>query len=32
MRFAWIGLLLLVAGCAGYLPPTADSLTAPVHD
>jgi len=21
MRHAWIGLLLLLAGCAGYLPP-----------
>ncbi|HET8531216.1 MAG TPA: hypothetical protein VFO08_08710 [Methylomirabilota bacterium] len=21
MRYAWIGLLLLLAGCAGYLPP-----------
>jgi len=21
MRYAWIALLLLLAGCAGYLPP-----------
>ena len=23
MRYAWIALLLLLAGCAGYLPPAA---------
>lgn len=23
MRYAWIALLLLFAGCAGYLPPAA---------
>jgi hypothetical protein len=32
MRYAWIGLLvLLLAGCAGYLPPTGFPA-APVHD
>ena len=31
MRYAWIGLLLLFAGCASYLPPTGFPA-APVHD
>lgn len=31
MRYAWIGLLLLFAGCVSYLPPTGFPAT-PVHD
>jgi hypothetical protein len=31
VRYALVGLLLLFAGCAGYLPPTGFPA-APVHD
>ena len=32
MRYAWIGLLLLFTGCAGYLPPVTGYPAAPAHD
>jgi len=32
MRYAWVGLLLLFAGCATYLPPATGLPIAPVSD
>jgi hypothetical protein len=32
MRYACIGLLLLFAGCASYLPQTTGHPIAPAHD
>jgi hypothetical protein len=32
MRYVWVGLLLVFAGCATYLPPATDFPVAPVSD
>jgi hypothetical protein len=32
MRYAWIGMLLFLAGCATYLPPSMGYPVAPAHE